>query len=135
VAPTPVALAVRDFIAAADPVPQRFLTAATTDSALPRAAEAVVERKGPLFLWLPDPTAQAAMRTKLEGDGPWINMLVIVRGEARQADGSVEVRVGGHYVGGETDGRESPEMRFTVVCVPGEPSAWRVVDAAPTRTP
>jgi hypothetical protein len=130
VAPAPVALAVRDFITAAEPTPQRFLTAATTDSALPRTAEAVVERKGPLFLWLPDAAAQLAMRTKLEGDGPWVNMLVIVRGETVQPDGTVAVRVGGHYIGGEWHGRESPEVHFTIECQAGEPAAWRVIEAA-----
>ena len=134
-APGPVALAVRDFITAADPAPQRFLTAAATDSALPQSAQTVVERKGPVFIWPSDAATQAKMRTKLEGDGPWINMLVVVRGETPQPDGTVEVRVGGWYVGLDVDGRESPERRFTVECVAGDTPVWRVVNAASSEGP
>jgi hypothetical protein len=127
--PTPVALAVTDFIGAAEPKPERFLTAATTDSALPQAAEAVVSRKGPLFFWLPDPAMQAQMRAKLEGDGPWTNMLVVVREQADRGDGTWTVRVGGRYVGGTLHGTESPEKAYTVSCIIGDPSAWKVTDA------
>jgi hypothetical protein len=135
VSPGPIALAVREFITAADPAPRRFLTAAATDSALPQSAQSVVERKGPVFIWPSDAAAQAKMRTKLEGDGPWINMLVVVRDETPQPDGTVEVRVGGWYVGLDVDGRESPERRFTVECVAGDTPAWRVVNAASSQSP
>ncbi len=128
-APTPVALAVTDFIGAAEPKPERFLTAATTDSALPQAAEAVVSKEGPVFFWLPDPAMQAQMRAKLEGDGPWKNMLVVVREQSDHGDGTWTVRVGGRYVGGELHGTESPEKAYTVSCIIGDPSAWKVTNA------
>jgi hypothetical protein len=127
--PTPVALAVTDFIGAAEPKPERFLTAATTDSALPQAAESVVSRKGPLFFWLPDPAMQAQMRAKLEGDGAWTNMLVVVREQTDHGDGTWTVRVGGRYIGGPSHGSESPEKSYTVSCLIGDPSAWKVTDA------
>ncbi len=127
--PLPVALAVQDFIMTADPAPQRFLQAAATDSALPPAAEAVVSAKGPLFYWTGDAAAQEAMRAKLEGDGPWINMLVVVREQRDEGTGTWTVRVGGHYIGGALHGTVSPGKRYTVSCVIGEPSAWTVTDA------
>jgi hypothetical protein len=128
-APAPVALAVQDFIGSAEPKPERFLNAATTDSALPGPAEAIVTRKGPTFYWLPDEASQQQMRAKLEGDGPWVNMLVVVRGQQDGGDGTWTIRVGGKYIGGELHGTESPEKRYTVSCIIGNPNAWKVTDA------
>jgi len=126
--PVPVALAVQDFIGSAEPTPERFLNAATTDSALPAAAEAVVSRKGPMFYWLPDETAQQQMQAKLERDGPWVNMLVVVRGQLDGGDGTWTIRVGGKYIGGPQHGTESPEKRYTVSCIIGDTNAWKVTD-------
>lgn len=131
-APAPVALAVQDFINSAEPKPERFLNAATTDSALPSPAEAIVTRKGPTFYWLPDEASQQKMRAKLEGDGPWVNMLVVVRGQDDGGDGTWSIRVGGKYIGGELHGTESPEKRYTVSCIIGDTSAWKVTDASLT---
>jgi hypothetical protein len=128
-APAPVAVAVQDFIGSADPRPERFLNAATTDSALPGPAEAVVARKGPMFYWLPDEASQQQMRAKLEGDGPWANMLVVVRGQQDGGDGTWTIRVGGTYIGGELHGTQSPEKRYTVTCILGDTNAWKVTDA------
>ena len=128
-APVPVALAVQDFIGSADPKPERFLNAASTDSALPAAAEAIVTRKGPTFYWLPNEAAQQQMRTKLEGDGPWVNMLVVVRSQQDGGDGTWTIRVGGKYIGGPLHGTESPEKRYTVSCIIGDTNAWKVTDA------
>jgi hypothetical protein len=128
--PVPVAIAVQDFIRSAEPTPERFLNAATTDSALPAAAEVVVSRKGPMFYWLPDETAQQQMQAKLERDGPWVNMLVVVRGQLDGGDGTWTIRVGGKYIGGPQHGTESPEKRYTVSCILGDTNAWKVTDVA-----
>lgn len=128
-APVPVALAVQDFIGSAEPKPERFLNAAGTDSALPPAAESVVTRKGPMFYWLANDAAQQQMRTKLENDGPWVNMLVVVRSQEEAGDGTWTIRVGGTYIGGELHGTASPEKRYTVSCVIGDTNAWKVTDA------
>jgi hypothetical protein len=127
--PVPVALAVQDFIGSADPKPERFLNAASTDSALPPAAEAIVARKGPTFYWLADETAQQQMRAKREGDGPWVNMLVVVRGQQDGGDGTHTIVVGGQYIGGALHGTQSPAKRYTVSCIIGETNAWQVTDA------
>jgi len=129
-APAPVALAVQDFINSAEPTPERFLNAATTDSALPGPAEAIVTRKGPTFYWLPDEAAQQQMRAKLERDGPWVNMLVVVRGQADGGDGTWIIRVGGTYIATALHGTASPEKRYTVSCIIGETNAWKVTDVS-----
>jgi hypothetical protein len=122
--PSPVAMAVLDYITTADPKPLRFLNAATTDSALPPAAEAVVKDKGPTFYWLPNEKNQQQIRDKLESGGEWPNMLVLVRELTDNGAGVTVVRVGGRYIGRPHDGRESPERRYTIRCQVDSVATW-----------
>jgi len=127
VQPQPVALAVLDYITTAEPKPLRFLNAVTTDSALPSAAEVVVQDKGPTFYWLPQEKNQLQIREKLERDGDWPTMLVVVRGDEVSADGSHAVRVGGSYIGQPHEALVSPEKRYTVRCQVDSVGTW-VID-------
>lgn len=122
--PSPVAIAVLDYITTADPKPLRFLNAATTDSALPPAAEAVVKEKGPTFYWLPNEKNQQQIRDKLESGGEWPNMLVLVRELSDNGAGTTVVRIGGRYVGKPHEGRESPERRYTIRCQADSVATW-----------
>ncbi len=124
VRPLPVAIAVLDYITTAEPKPLRFLNAATTDSALPPAAEAVVQDKGPTFYWLPQEKNQLQIRAKLAGDGDWATMLVVVREDADNGDGTHTVRVGGSYIGKPHEALVSPEKRYTVRCQVDSVATW-----------
>ncbi len=129
VRPLPVARAVLDYITTAEPRPLRFLNAATTDSALPQAAEVVVQDKGPTFYWLPQENNQQQIREKLARDGDWATMLVVVREDADNGDGTHTVRVGGSYIGKPHEGLVSPEKRYTVRCQVDSVATW-VMDSS-----
>ena len=130
VRPEPVVLAVLDYIAAAEPKPLRFLNAVGSDSALPPAAEAAVQDKGPTFYWLAAEKNQQQIRDKLSRDGDWATMLVLVRGDVDNGDGTHLVRVGGRYVGAPHEGLVSPEKRYTVRCLVDSAATWSIADVA-----
>lgn len=133
--PAPVAMAVKDYIDSADPEPLRFLNAVSTDSALPPAAEIVVQEKGPTFYWLDSEKNQQQIREKLENGGVWPNMLVLVRQNDDQGDGTHVIRVGGRYIGAPHEGLESPEKRYTVQCQVDSVAVWAITDIAEAGAP
>ncbi len=133
--PAPVALAVRDFITTAEPTPLRFLNAATTDSALPPLAAAVVQDKGPTFYWMPDEKSRQQVRDNLSRVGAWASMLVVVREDTDHGDGTKTVRVGGHYIGPPHEGIESPEKRYTISCRIDSLTSWTITHIAGPGAP
>ncbi|MFO0094327.1 MAG: hypothetical protein ACK54K_08480 [Gemmatimonadaceae bacterium] len=130
---TPVGLAVRAFITTATPTPQRYLSAAGTDSAVPDDGFKVLQDKGPTYFYSSDPKAQAQIKAKLASVGPYASLLVGYRGKTETDNGNtVTVSLGGHYVGGEHDGKDAPTRQFTVRC---DTTGWRLADTASTRSP
>jgi hypothetical protein len=121
---TPVGLAVLDFITKAEPLPKRFLSAAGTDSAVPDDGFKVLQDKGPTYFYSSDIVAQRKIREKLEEVGPYPSMLVVFRGKTEADNGNtVTVRLGGHYVGGDDNGKLSPTRSFDVRC---DTTGWKV---------
>lgn len=131
---TPVALAVLDYIKAASPLPQRYLSAYGTDSAVPEDGFKVLQAKGPTYFWNGDPKAQAQVKAKLADVGPYTTMLVIYRGKTDADNGkTVTVNLRGHYVGGDHDGKTSPDRAIEVRC---DSTNWRLTSPqAPTGKP
>jgi hypothetical protein len=132
---TALRLAVLDYITIADPRPQRFLSAFGTDSALPEDGFKALQDKGPTYYYNDNPKNQAQVRQKLAEAGPYTSMLVVFKGQAESDNGNtVQVTLGGHYVGGEHDGKLSPQRVITVRC---DSTGWRLpssttAPAAPT---
>jgi hypothetical protein len=121
---TPVGLAVLDFITTAQPLPKRFLSAAGTDSAVPDDGFKVLQEKGPTYFYSSDTVAQRKIREKLEEVGPYPSMLVVFRGTTETDPGkTVTVRLGGHYVGGDDNGKLAPPRAYDVKC---EPAGWKI---------
>jgi hypothetical protein len=132
---TPVGLAVREYITTASPTPQRYLSAAGTDSALPEDGFKVLQDKGPTYFYSSDPKAQQAIKEKLASVGPYASLLVVYKGKTEENDGNVvTVTLGGHYVGGEHDGKEAPVRQFRVTC---DSTGWRLPSSRtlPAGTP
>jgi hypothetical protein len=121
---TPVGLAVLEYIKSAVPTPQRYLSAAGTDSAVPDDGFKVLQDKGPTYFYTSDPKAQQQIKDKLASVGPYASLLVVYRGTQETNDGNtVTVSLGGHYVGGEHDGKEAATRSIQVQC---DSSGWRV---------
>jgi hypothetical protein len=123
---TAVALAVLDFIAKATPSAQRYLNAVGTDSALPDDGLKALQDKGPTYFYSSDSSAQRKLREKLAVDGPWATLLVVYRGQTA-TDSGVDIRLGGHYVGGAHDGLTARTKRYGVRC---DSTGWKIASSA-----
>lgn len=122
--------AVLDYITTADPLPQRFLSAFGTDSALPEDGFKALQDKGPTYFYNDNPKNQAQVRQKLADAGPYTSMLVVFKGRTESDNGNtVTFSLGGHYIGGEHEGKVSPVRQITVRC--DTTGAWRLPTPAP----
>lgn len=122
-------LAVREYVKQAVPKPQRFLVSVGTDSALPEPGQRALQDLGPMYLFPGSAALQAQMRALLHDKGDYTTLLVVLR-DATRRDSSAIVRLDGHYVGGEEDGRAAGPRVYQVGCSAG---TWRVAGAAPER--
>jgi hypothetical protein len=124
--------AVLDYIMTAEPRPQRFLSAAGTDSAMQGDGMAVLQDKGPTFFYAGNEAALKKLREKLDNDGPYASMLVVMKGHEPSSDGLTEtVTIAGHYIAGDLHGRVSPPRTFRFRCEAGE---WVRVDQQSAST-
>lgn len=124
---TAVGLAVRDFITVTQPLAKRYLSAVGTDSAVPEDGFAVLQEKGPTYFYSSDTVAQRKIREKLEEVGPYPSMLVVFRGKTETNDGSrVTVRLGGHYVGGDDNGKVAPNRSYEMAC---DSIGWKIASS------
>jgi hypothetical protein len=119
-------LAVAEYVKQAKPKPQRFLTAPGTDSALPDPGVRVLQDKGPLYYFPADPAQQASVRKQLHDKGDYTTLLVVPRGSSMN-ERSATVRLGGHFVGGEEDGRPAGDRSYAFTC---DSAGWRITKAA-----
>jgi hypothetical protein len=124
-----VTLAVTEYVKTAMPRPQRFLYSVGTDSALPDPAIRALQDRGPTYLFPGAAEMQAAVRAQLHDKGDYTTMLVVLR-DATRSDSTVAVRVDGHYVGGEEDGKPGGARRLVAACSGGR---WRIAGAAPEK--
>lgn len=121
---TALRLAVLEYITTASPRPQRFLSAFGTDSALPDDGFRALQDTGPTYFYNDDPKNQAQVKSKLASAGPYVSMLVVYKGQAESDGGTrVTVTLGGHYVGGEDDGKPADVRQITVRC---DSTRWRL---------
>ncbi|MBL0938725.1 MAG: hypothetical protein IBJ03_07510 [Gemmatimonadaceae bacterium] len=123
---TPVGLAVREYITTLTPFPQRYLNAAGTDSALPEDGFKMLQEKGPSYFYSSDPKAQQQIKDKLASVGPYASLLVVYKGKTEADSGNtVTVSLGGHYVGGQHDGKVAEVRAIIVQC---DTAGWRVTN-------
>ena len=120
-------LAVGAYVTEADPKPTRFLNAEGTDSALPPAGVSALQAKGPTYLFPGRAELQAQVRAQMKERGEYTTMLVVPRG-SEVAETRARVTLRGHYVGGEEEGRSSPERTFRFAC--DSTSGWKLLTGA-----
>ncbi len=126
---TAMALAVLDYITTAVPFPQRFLHAVGTDSAVSESGLKVLQKKGPTFYYAGSDDAKAKLREKLEVDGPYTTMLVVVRTHDVSPDSTKEaMTLAGHYVANAFHGQEAEPRTYQFRCEAGK---WTRTDNSP----
>lgn len=113
---TPGFLAVADYIKTTQPAPMRFLTAAGTDSAVSDDGMRALQDKGPTYFYAGKESQKQKVREKLEQAGPFTALLVVMRGDTKNADGTQTIRLGGHFVTGKYDGTNTPSRAYTYAC-------------------
>jgi len=117
-------LAFREFIKSTVPTPQRFLSAAGTDSAAPDDGFRAMQDKGPTYFYGGDSVAKRKIREKLASVGPYASLLIVHRGTTTAATGdTVAVRLGGHFIGGKLDGKSAVSTTIVMVCAD---DTWKV---------
>ena len=119
--------AVLAYIKEANPYPQRFLSAALTDSALPDVGVEALQVKGPTYFFPPDSAGRTKLRKKLDDVGPYTSLLVAWHGMSREADTALVVRLSGRYVGGKFEGTPAQLRAFRFRCTDGR---WTLIRAA-----
>lgn len=119
--------AVLGYIKDANPYPQRFLSAALTDSALPDVGVEALQEKGPTYFYPPDSAGRAKVRKNMDDIGPYTSLLVAWHGLSREADTALVVRLSGAYVGGKYEGKGAPLRVFRFRCTDGR---WTLTTAA-----
>lgn len=117
-----VAASTTAYVRDAKPKPERFLVAAGTDSALGDAGLIALQDKGPTYLFPGDAALQATVRAQLHEKGDYTTLLV-VRQHASAEGPTAVVRLNGHYVGGEDDGKTPGPQAYTLAC---DSTSWRV---------
>jgi hypothetical protein len=114
------------YIGDLEPKPLRFLNPAGTDTALPDAAFAALQTKGPSYLYAGPEEAKQKLREKLEMVGPWPALLVAYGGSQRTGDSTAVIRLRGHYIVGDGAGTTAPERAVQFTC---GADGWRMTGA------
>ena len=77
---------------------------------------AALQDKGPTYFYAGKETQKAKVREKLEQAGPFTALLVVMRADRKNTDGTRTVDLGGHFVTGKYDGKETPSRSYTFKC-------------------
>lgn len=120
-------VAIRDFIKNSVPKPMRFLTAAGTDSAVPEEGLRALQDKGPTYFYAGTEAQKKKVRDKIELAGPFTALLIVMRSDKRNDDGTEVVSLGGHYITGEFDGKRAASQAYTMSC---DTSGWSIKSKA-----
>ena len=119
--------AVLAYVKNASPYPQRFLSAAGTDSALPEAGVSALQEKGPTYFFPPDSAQRAKVRKHMDSMGPYTALLLAWHGATPDGDSAIVLRLSGRYVGGKFEGTTAPMKSFRFACTN---SRWVLRDSA-----
>jgi len=118
-----VGAAVASYVKQVKPKPERFLVSAGTDSAVGDAGLVALQDKGPTYLFPGDPALQVQVRAQLHEKGDYTTLLVVRHGATTGDKKSATVRLAGHYVGGEENGKVAGARSVTLSC---DSAGWHV---------
>lgn len=113
---SPLQVALRHYIKGAEPIPRRFLSVVGTDSAVSEAGMKVLAEYGPTYYYTGSDAVKAKLKDNLERIGPYPALLVVVRSNKKVNATTQSVRVGGHYISGEFDGKVATSREYTLLC-------------------
>jgi hypothetical protein len=115
-----IAAAVREYVGTLIPRPQRFLV--SVDSAVPDAARAALQSKGPTYLYSSDSALKKQVLDRLATVGDYPTLLLSFGGlQLLEGDHAV-VRLGGRFVSGSLDNHPAPSKTMHFEC---DSARWR----------
>ena len=124
-----IALAVTAFVKTVSPTPQRFLAAVSSDSAIPDAARAALQDRGPTYLWPPDSIQRAKVRQKLISVGDYTALAVVYKGMSHPDASHTIIKLGGHFV--DVGNGVPPSVTGDIEMACDSTKKWRVVPKPP----
>lgn len=124
-----IARAVTEFVKQVTPTPQRFLATVASDSAIPDAARAALQDRGPTYLYPPDSVNRAKIRQKLMSVGDYTALAVVYRGMSHPDPTHTIIRLGGHFVDVGKGAPPSVEADLEFAC--DSTTKWRFVRKIP----
>ena len=118
--------AVISYAKSSDPYAQRFLAAASGDSALPDVGVLALQERGPTWLFPADSAGRTKVRDRLD-DGIANTMLVYWHGTQPEGDTAMVMRLSGRYIGGKLEGTVARSRVYRFTC----PEArWVLTDSS-----
>ncbi len=118
--------AVVSYAKTSDPYAQRFLAAASGDSALPDVGVLALQDRGPTWLFPADSVNRTKVRDRLD-DGIANTMLVYWHGMQPEGDTAMVMRLSGRYIGGKLEGTLSRARLYRFKCPEAK---WVMTDSA-----
>ena len=119
-----IAAAVTQYVVTLVPRPQRFLV--SVDSAVPDAARAALQGKGPTYLYSSDSALRKQVLDRLSHVGDYPTLLLSFRGMQSVDRDHAVVRLGGRYVSGSLDNHPAPSKALHFEC---DSARWRFTRA------
>lgn len=125
-----IALAVTEFVKQVTPTPQRFLATVASDSAIPDAARAALQDRGPTYLYPPDSAMRAKVDQKLVSVGDYTALAVVYHGMSHPDEKHVVIRLGGHFV--DVGKGAAPSVAAALEFACDSTTKWRFVRKLPS---
>ena len=122
--------AVVAYAKSSDPFAQRFLSAASGDSALPEVGVEALQDRGPTWLFPADSAGRTKVRDRLN-DGVANTMLVYWHGIQQEGDTAMTIRLSGRYVGGAREGTVARSKVYRFKC---PDDRWVLTDSTEAKS-
>lgn len=122
--------AVVAYAKSSQPYAQRFLSAASGDSALPEVGVEALQDRGPTWLFPADSAGRTKVRDRLN-DGIANTLLVYWHGFQQEGDTAMTVRLNGRYIGGAHEGTVAKGMVYRFKC---PEDRWVLTDSTDARS-
>ena len=122
--------AVVAYAKSSDPFAQRFLSAASGDSALPEVGVEALQDRGPTWLFPADSAGRTKVRDRLN-DGIANTLLVYWHGFQQEGDTAMTIRLSGRYIGGAREGAVAKAKVYRFKCPDDK---WVLTDSTEAKS-
>lgn len=122
--------AVVAYAKSSNPFAQRFLSAASGDSALPEVGVEALQDRGPTWLFPADSAGRTKVRDRLN-DGIANTLLVYWHGTQFEGDTAMTIRLSGRYIGGAKEGTVAGSKVYRFKC---PDDRWVLTDSTEAKS-